>query len=245
MVKKNKKVQGELIYGIHPVVELLKAKRRKIISIYTTKPTPKQFKLIEREMPKYPVAMQYVSRDVLTRMAGTSDHQSVVAWVQAYQFRKKPFDPKKHTFLLLLDSIQDTRNLGAILRSAYCTGVDGVIITSNNSAPLNAVALKSSAGLAEHLQIMQVSTAQHAAQELKKLNYHLYLAMLNGENAATMNYELPSCLVIGNEAVGISKSISTAGTKVMLPQKTADISYNASVAAGILLFIISTQKGLV
>lgn len=245
MVKKSKKVQGELIYGIHPVVELLKAKRRKLISIYTTKPTPKQFKLIEQVMPKYPVQIQYVSRDVLARMAGTTDHQGVVAWVQTYQFRSKPFDPKQQKFILLLDSIQDTRNLGAILRSAYCTGVDGVIITSNSSAPLNAVAFKSSAGLAEHLQIAQAPTALHAVQELKKLNYNLYLAMLNGQNAVTTEYELPACLVIGNEAVGISKSIASLGTKVMLPQKAADISYNASVAAGILLFTISSQKGLV
>lgn len=245
MVKKTKELQGELIYGIHPVVELLKAKRRKLISIYTTKPTPKQFTMIEKLMPQYPVQIQYVSRDVLTRMAGNTDHQGVVAWVQSFAFRKKSFDPEKNKFILLLDSIQDTRNLGAILRSAYCTGVDGVIMTSKNSAPLNAVAVKSSAGLIEHLEIMQVQSAQQAVQELAKLKYNIYLAMLNGANAAKIDYQAPTCLVIGNEAVGITRGLEKFGTQITLPQKTTDISYNASVAAGILMFMISTQKGLV
>ncbi len=138
MLKKKKEVKGELIYGVHPVIELLKAKRRKIFSIYTTKPVPKIWKKIEQGLPVYPIAMQYVTRDVLTDMVGTGDHQGVVAWVQSFSYRKKPFEPAKQSFLVMLDSMQDARNIGAILRSAYCTGVQGVIITTRNAAPLNA-----------------------------------------------------------------------------------------------------------
>jgi len=248
MIRKAKKIQqaqGVLIYGIHPVLELLRAKRRKLISIYTTKPTPKQWKLIERAMPNYPVAIQYVDRDVLNRMANTADHQGVVAWVKDFAFRKKPFEPTKHPFLLLLDNIQDPRNLGAILRSAYCAGVSGVILTSRQSAPLNAVAIKSSAGLAEHLEIQQVPSAQVALQELKQNRYAIYLAALGGDNAVTASYDLPLCLVIGNEAVGIEKQLLKYGKTVTLPQKEADISYNASVAAGILLFTISSRNKII
>lgn len=244
MIKKSKNVEGDLIYGIHPLLEVLRAKRRKVITIYTTKPTPKQWKQIEQLMPKYPVPIQYVSRDVLSRMAETSDHQSVVAWVQSFQYRQKPFDPSKSPFLLLLDSIQDARNLGAILRSAYCTGVNGVIITTKNSASLNAVVFKSSAGLAEHLEIMEVPQASTVIDELKK-DYQCYLATLGGKRADTVPYTMPLCLVIGNEAMGISKEILHKGIQITLPQKTADISYNASVAAGILLFMISTQNKLI
>lgn len=240
-----KQPQGELIYGVHPVIEALKAKRRKIITLYTTKPTPKQWSSIERLMPSYPVAIQYVSHDVLHRMVGTSDHQSVVAWVQDFPFRKKPFDPAKHKFLLALDSIQDQRNLGAILRSAYCTGVDGVIMTTKNSAPLGAVALKSSAGLAEHMEIQQVPSLAVALEQLEKAGYSVYLAALGGKNALSCTFDLPLCVVIGNEATGISKQVLRVGTQIMLPQKQADVSYNASVAAGVLLFMISSQKGLI
>ncbi len=244
MIKKTKHVEGELVYGIHPLLEVLRAKRRKVITIYTTKPVPKQWKQIEQLMPKYPVPIQYVSRDVLTRMAETSDHQSVVAWVQSFQYRIKPFEASKSPFLLMLDSIQDSRNLGAILRSAYCAGVQGVIVTTKSSSPLNAVVLKSSAGLAEHLEIMLVPQASTAVMDLKK-DYQFYLATLGGQRADTVAYKLPLCLVIGNEAMGISRDILTKGIQITLPQKTSDISYNASVAAGILLFIIGTQHKLI
>ena len=245
MIKKAKKnIPGELIYGIHPLIEVLRAKRRKVISIYTTKPTPKQWHQIEAFLPKYHVPIQYVSRDILTKMAGTTDHQAVVAWVQNFPFRKKSFDPKLQRFILVLDSIQDPRNLGAILRSAYCTGVEGVVLTTRNSASLSSVAVKSAAGLCEHLEIQIVPTINEAIQEYKGV-YNLYLAAFGGQDATKQDYSLPTCLVIGNEAIGISKPILKMGTIITLPQKETEISYNASVAAGILLFMISTRNKLI
>lgn len=242
MKKKIKKqIKGELIYGINPVVELLKAKRRKLISIYTTKPEPKGWKKIEKYLPKYPVPIQYVNREVLHRMAASTDHQGIVAWVQLFGFRKTFFNPKKQPFLVMLDSIQDLRNVGAILRSAHCTGTDGVIMCKKGGAPLNAVALKASAGLAEHQQIYIAPSIQAAVQELQKVGYKLYLATFDGENAAQHEFSMPLCLIVGSEGIGISKQILSYGTHVTLPQKNDNVSYNASVAAGILLFLIAKQ----
>ncbi len=243
-MKKKKNKGLELVYGVHPLIELLKAKRRKLITLYTTKPTPKAWKQIERLLPKG-TQIQYVPRDVLARMAHTTDHQSLVALASPFVIQKKFFDPERSPFLVLLDSIQDPRNLGAILRSAYCTGVDGIIICGKNSAPLNATALKASAGLAEHLPIYQAPTALAAMQSLKQAGYKMYLATISGDNAMQASYESPLCLVIGNEATGISKNLLSYGTQVTLAQRTSDISYNASVAAGILLFIISNKLGTV
>lgn len=239
--KKDKETKGELIFGIHPVVELLKAKRRKLISVYTTKPTPQAFEDIQKVWPKYPVAIQYVAREVLDRMVGTTDHQGVVAWTHAFPFRKTFFDPKKQPFLVMIDGVQDPRNLGAILRSAYCTGVDGAIIIKRGGAQLTGVAIKSSAGLSEHLEIYQAQSAASAVIDLKNAGYNIYLATFDGQNAATCEYKKPLCMVIGGEGSGISKSILSSGTHITLPQKASDISYNASVAAGILLFLISTK----
>jgi len=236
MARKGKQV-GELIFGVNPLIELLKAKRRKLISIYTTRPEPKAWGQIARLMPKYPVAIQYVNRDVLHRLAGTTDHQGIVAWAHTYPYRKKFFHPQKQKFLVMLDSIQDPRNLGAILRSAYCTGVDGVIVTKKGSSPLNAVALKASAGLAEHVEIFVAPSAQNAAQLLKEAGYRMYLATFDGEDATTCDYDQPLCIVVGSEGFGVTKNILKYGTKITLPQRFPDISYNASVAAGILLFL--------
>jgi 23S rRNA (guanosine2251-2'-O)-methyltransferase len=243
MTKKTKAPVGELIYGIHPVIELLKAKRRKLISIYTTDPVPQSWDQVEKLMPKYPVNIQYVKRDVLTRMAGNSDHQGIIAWTQNFPLRTKPFDPEKQPFLLMLDRIQDVGNLGAILRSAYCAGVDGVVLCKKNASPLNATAFKASAGLAEHLEIYIAASPQAAVHELTQAGYQLYMAAFGGENALKCTYKTPLCFVIGSEGTGITKSILNQGIQVTLPQRTSDISYNASVAAGILLLLVGNQIG--
>ncbi|MFC1841688.1 TrmH family RNA methyltransferase [Candidatus Dependentiae bacterium] len=249
MIKKAKKEKakqvGELIFGIHPLIELLKAKRRKIISIYTTKPEPKAWQKIKELMPKYPVPIQYVKRDILTRLAGTTDHQGFVAWTQKFPFRKKFFDPKKQKFLVMLDGIQDPRNLGAILRSAYCTGVSGAILTQKGSAPLNAVAIKASAGLSEHMEICIAPSAQSAAQQLKEAGYNMYISVFDGQDATTCEFKEPLCMVVGSEGLGVSKNIIKYGTPVTLAQRTSDISYNASVAAGILLFLVGTKNKVI
>jgi len=237
---KNKTV-GELIYGIHPIIECLKAKRRKVISIYTTKPEPKAWDQIQAVWPKYQVPIQYVNRDVLTRMAGTTDHQGFVAWVQTFGFRKQFFDPKKSPFLIMLDGIQDPRNVGAIIRSAYCTNADGVIMIKKDSAPLNSAAIKASAGLAEHIEIYLSPSPQAAMIELKKAGYTVYLATFQGENAAACTFKETLCLVIGSEGMGVSREILKDGINITLPQKNKEISYNASVAAGILMFLVATK----
>ena len=236
---------GDIIFGIHPIIELLKAKKRKLIALYTTKPTPKEWASIERLMPVYPVRIQYVEREILHRMAGTTDHQGILALVQPFPFYGKPFDPKKQKFIVLLDAIQDPRNLGAIIRSAYCTGVDGIILCKNNSAPLNGTAFKASAGLAEHSAIRVVASPQAAIEELKSAGYTIYLALLEGEDARVSAFTMPLCIVIGNEAIGITKALHKAGTAVTLPQKSPDISYNASVAAGLLLFLASSKNKII
>ncbi|MFA5307227.1 MAG: RNA methyltransferase [Candidatus Babeliales bacterium] len=236
-------VAGELLYGAHPIIEMLKAKKRKLLSIYTTKPLPKAWDRIAPHLPKYVPNIQYVSRDILDRMAGTTDHNNIVAWVSPFRYASKIFDPAKKPFILMLDSLQDVRNLGAILRSAYCIGVDGIVLCKTKSASLTPAAFKASAGLAEHLDIYQTASLKHAVNEFKQAGYHFYMAVLDGKNACTVEYEKPLCLVIGNEAVGITPDLKKMGMPVTLPQKTPDISFNASVAAGILMFYISTKIG--
>jgi 23S rRNA (guanosine2251-2'-O)-methyltransferase len=244
-MKKVKQRGTELIYGVHPIIELLKAKRRRLSAIYTTKPEPKGWKKIEPMLPKG-IQIQYVKREILNKLAGTTEHQGLVGYTTPFAFRKKPFESAKQSFLLMLDGIQDPRNLGAILRSAYCTNVSGVVITQRASAPINAAALKASAGLAEHLEIYQAPSAKAAVQLLDQAGYKLYLAVIGkGENAAQLSYQKPLCLVIGSEEQGISKEILADGVLVTLPQKETDISYNASVAAGILLFLVGNQLKLI
>jgi len=232
---------GDMVYGIHSVLELLGAKRRKVTMVYTTKTPIKAWNKIEKLLPSY-VPVQYVDRNVLDNIAGCSEHQGIILAVQQFPFETKMFDPKKFPFLIVLDGVQDVRNLGAIIRSAYCTGVDGIVLCAKNSAPLTPAAIKASAGLAEHARIHIASSMPIAIKDLHQAGYHIYLATLGqGENATSIDYQMPAALVIGNEEVGISKEILSSGTRVLLPQRRADISYNASVAAGILLFLMGVS----
>lgn len=244
MTKNNRQAPQTLIYGIHPVLELLRAKRRPIYQLYTTDPAPKAFTQIKPLVPNH-IPITIVKKDVLTRMAETADHQGVIAITTPFPLRKKPFDINKSPFILLIDSVQDTRNLGAILRSAYCTGVSGVVLTGSHAAPINAAACKSAAGLVEHLEILAYPTALNAAQELKKAGYKLYMGALGGERATECPFTSPLCIVIGNEATGITPQVLSLGQKIMLPQKRAEISYNASVAAGLLLFLAATKNEII
>lgn len=239
--KKTDRSTGEMLYGAHAIIEMLKSGRRKLISIYTTKPYPKAWTRIQPYLPKSVPNIQYVSKDVLDRMTAGAEHMGVIAWVSPYKYSSKMFTPAKYPFILLLDSIQDVRNLGAILRSAYCTGVTGVVLCKANSAQLTPAAIKAAAGLSEHLDIYVAASIKQAVIEARQAGYHLYMAVLNGENAMNVTYQKPTCLVIGNEATGILPSIRKEGTLITLPQRSADISYNASVAAGILLFVISQK----
>jgi len=235
------KNQPDLIYGVHPIQEALRAKRRKIQRVYTTKPSPKQWASIAAELNNRNIPIAYVTREQLTQRAGTTDHQGIVALVAPFPFRQKPFDSARHKALLILDGIQDPRNLGAILRSAYCTGIDGVIITQRASAPLTAAAFKASAGLAEHLEIMQAPSSAAAAIALQKAGYHLYLATFGGKSITDITFNAPLCIVIGSEGEGISPTIAKQGTAITIPQVSNSISYNASVAAGIFLFTVAHQ----
>lgn len=233
----------DFIFGIHPILELLRAKRRAISTIYTTKPEPQAFKQI-RPLLSQKIKIQYVTRDALSRMVESTEHQGIVAAVAPFPFQKDFFNSEKYPFLVMLDGVQDPRNLGAIIRSAYCTNMSGLVLIKKGSAPLTPTAIKASAGLAEHMPIFVAPSAGAAVQLLKKAKYHLYGAALGGKPLDTVTLAQPLCLVIGSEGSGISREVLDAGTAIMLAQKAPDISYNASVAAGILLYSVAQKHKL-
>ena len=241
-MKKKQPIKYEkFIYGVHPVTELLKSRRIKIGAIYSLKNPIKSWNSISKLIPSHiPVSM--VTRETLDKVAGTKDHQGILAFVADFPFSKSMFTPEKQRFVVILDGVQDVRNLGAILRSAYCTGVDGVVLVRANAASLTASAFKASAGLAVHMPIHLASSVKGAIVELKRSGYNIYCATLGGsESVANFEFKDPAVLVIGNEEFGISNDVARMGTRILLPQRRPDISYNASVAGGILMYSIGLQ----
>ena len=106
----------------------------------------------------------------------------------------------QYPLLLILDSIQDTHNVGAILRSADCSGVDGILITKHNSAPINETVVKTSAGASEHVKIAMVNNLAQTIDELKQKGFWIVGSYLEGaKNYTKVDYKIPIALIVGNE----------------------------------------------
>lgn len=152
----------------------------------------------------------------------------------------------QYPLLLILDSIQDTHNVGAILRSADCSGVDGILITKHNSAPINETVVKTSAGASEHVKITMVNNLAQTIDELKQKGFWIVGSYLEGaKNYTKVDYKIPIALIVGNEEKGIRKlTADKCDHLVRIPMRGKIQSLNVSVATGILLFEILRQRSL-
>lgn len=173
----------------------------------------------------------------------TPNHQGLIAFASAYQYSsvedilnaacEKGEDP----FLILLDGITDPHNLGAIIRTAECTGVHGIIIPQHRSVGLTPSAVKSSAGAVEYVKVARVSNLARTIEYLQEKNIWLYAVTMNGNDYRKTDFTGGVALVIGAEEDGISRLVAEkCDYTVSLPMKGKIESLNASVAAGIMMY---------
>ena len=146
--------------------------------------------------------------------------------------------------ILILDSIQDTHNVGAILRTAECSGVNGIIVTKHNSAPINATVVKTSAGATEHVKIAQVNNLANTIKVLKERGFWIVGSSLDNAKPYTeVDFTIPIALIVGNEEKGIRKlTADKCDFLVKIPMAGKLQSLNVSVATGILLFEVKRQR---
>lgn len=190
-----------------------------------------------------------VSRKKLDELTDQGIHQGIAAKVKDIPtytldelLKKKP--ENKKGLYVALDGIQDPHNLGSILRSADCTGVDGVIITKHNSAGLTPTAIKTSTGAAYTIPVATVTNLSKALKEMKEHGYWIAGAdMDQARDYREGMYEEPTVLVIGSEGKGISPLVKKqCDYMVKLPMKGEISSLNASVACAVLLYEILSQR---
>ncbi len=152
----------------------------------------------------------------------------------------------ENPLILILDEIQDTHNMGAIFRSAEACGVDGIIITQRNTAPLNETVEKTSAGAISHVKIAQVSNLFQAMEHLKDNGFWIYGSSLGKDSQiyTEQNYKGAVAIVVGNEEKGIRKSIAEhCDHLIQIPMLGKTQSLNVSVATGIILYEVVRQRG--
>lgn len=157
-------------------------------------------------------------------------------------------DAEKFEFplLLLLDSIQDPHNLGAIIRTADCSAVNGIITTIKNSAAVNKTVEKTSAGATNYVKIARVNNMASTLDLLKQNGYWIVGSLIGDSmNYAEIDYKIPIALLIGNEEKGIRRLIAKkCDFLAEIPMKGNVQSLNVSVATGILLFEILRQRSI-
>ena len=146
-------------------------------------------------------------------------------------------------FIVVCDEIEDPHNLGAIIRTAECAGVHGVIIPKRRSASLNFTVGKTSAGALEYMRVARVSNLASTIDELKEKGCWVYGADMDGTDYKKTDFSGAVVLVIGSEGKGIGKLIrQKCDAIVSLPMKGNINSLNASVAAGILMYEVSCGR---
>ena len=200
----------EVLYGVHPVSEALKAGRRRFdqVLVAAERHDDRVARLVA-DCRLAGVRVRQEPREQLTQLAGTAAHQGVVAVVRPKELLTiedlfDAPDPTQERLLLALDGVEDPQNLGALLRVADGAGVDGVIVTERRSAPLSPAAVKASAGAVEHLRIARVVNLVRALEELKERNIWIIGLDERGETDYDRFDLTGNCaLVLGREGAGL------------------------------------------
>lgn len=189
----------------------------------------------------------FLNRAQMDKKAGNPHHQGIICETQdinTYSYEELLKKAKTPGLFVALDGIQDPHNLGAILRTCDCTGVQGVFITKHNSSPLTPTAIKASTGAAYTVPVSIVTNLSQTLRNLKKEGYWVVGSdMDNARDYREGIYDVPLVLVIGSEGKGISPLVKKqCDYMVSLPMVGTITSLNASVACAVLLYQIFSNR---
>lgn len=146
-------------------------------------------------------------------------------------------------FVVVCDEIEDPHNLGAIIRTAECCGVHGVIIPKRRSCGINFAVSKAACGALEYMKIARVTNLAAAIDELKESGVWVYAADMEGVDCEKQDFSGPAALVVGSEGRGVGRLVKEkCDVIVSLPMRGRITSLNASVAAGVLLYRILRDR---
>lgn len=189
----------------------------------------------------------FCEKAVLDKESITKKHQGFVAFSSDFVYAE--LDEllnqvkDKDGLILVLDGIEDTHNLGSIIRVAECSGVDGIVIGKRRQAMVNEAVMRISEGSANHVVIAKVGNINEAIKTIKNNNIWVYGLELGGQNIYKTNLKGKLCIVIGGEDTGVNKlTQSLCDGVISIPMYGKINSLNASVATGIALYEAVRQR---
>ncbi len=244
-------MDNDLLWGYHPVFEALRAGRRTMECLFVAqgKNTPREEALI-RYARDAGVTVQGKTPQQLTTLVGHRRHQGICARVSDYPMSSLAeilgFVGRRqdNAFFLVLDRIVDPQNLGAIVRTAQCAGVHGIVIPKDRSAPPSAAASKASAGALEHMRLAYVTNLVAAIKQLKTSGLWIAAAERHGHSSVYQtDLTGPLAIVVGGEEKGIRPLVKKyCDFTVAIPQIGPMGSLNASAAAAVVMYEAFRQR---
>lgn len=242
-----------VVYGAGPVRELLERRPRSIKAIWVDpqragRSTSDPVAAIVTAARAANIRLEDRDRQSLDRAAEGERHQGVVAWLGPFVYAQlaSMVGGDERALLVVLDGVEDPRNLGAILRSAYLLGAHGVIIPEHRAAAVTPLVAKASAGASELLAIAQVGNLVRALDELRELG--LWRVAVDAAPGAQpidqIDGTMPLCLVLGAEGTGVRPLVAkNCDFHAIIPMaRDAVGSFNVSVAASLALYEVRRQR---
>ena len=241
------------IGGRRPVAEALAAGRvaHRLLVASSARPSP-ELKEVLAAARRAMVPVERVEGDRLARLAGFEGHQGVLLevderrWSDPTEILAHAAAAGRDPLVLILEHLQDPINLGALLRSAEATAVDGVIFPERGAAPLSAAAVKASAGASEHLLLARVESLGETIRELQSRGLRMVAVDQDASSEAwTADLTGPMAIVVGSEGSGVSGATKRrCDLLVRFPMAGRVASLNAATAGALLLFEVVRQRSM-
>jgi 23S rRNA (guanosine2251-2'-O)-methyltransferase len=242
----------QLTYGINPLIEGLLSRPPVFEKILVARGrSGDELRKILDLAEKNNIPVEFVRREAIEKLAPKSVHQGILGLGRDYDYATldeviaNRHEKSRHDLVILLDGVADPRNLGSVIRTAHCLGVNGVVIPENRAASITASSVKASAGAAELLPVAKVVNLVRTIEELKERGFWVYGADAEAENeVSAVNYEGNVAVVMGSEGQGIRPLIrKNCDFLISIPMRGRLTSLNISVATGVILFEILRKWG--
>ncbi len=241
---------NNLLYGRHPVVDALKS-GVSLDKVMLQQGIRGEMEKELRQLCKAAgIPLQVVPKDRLKRLASGQNHQGVLAFQALVKYYRLEdilpgiYERSETPLLVLLDSVTDVRNFGAIARSAEVMGAHALVVPQKNTALINAEAMKASAGALNTIPVCRETSLMAAVEYLQLSGIQVLASDLQAEQPLSeLNLRGPVAFVLGAEGEGISAPIARqADTTFIIPQSGQTDSLNVSVAAGMMLYEAARQR---
>lgn len=250
MERTNKaKSVGQLVYGLRPVIEAIVSGQQVERVLLQNGLNSSLLNELRTRMKEHDVPFQYVPVEKLNKMT-SGNHQGVVATIAAVKYHgfmdllDNQENHKSPALILLLDHITDVRNMGAIARTAECTGVAALVVPDRGSAAMNEDAIKTSSGALLRLPVCREQNLKTVINLAKQYGYQVVAATEKGAvHYREVDFHQPTLLIMGNEETGISPELlKMSDVRAKLPIVGEVASLNVSVAAGVFMYEALEQR---